>query len=367
MTSLSFSKMMNNKSKIKRTLNGIKVCTLLFISCSLHSNTNNTNNNLVIIPATIPHERLWNIQHSWNMFDKSLDPEIPEIYNEKLLVELISQAWQWDKNAMIQYARIEWMAHDKCFIRNFYRKNAHRILDRYGFRLKRPEIFDMDYSDFILKLADMHYPLAALLVTWGHGYGADEQWGRYSPLDPETRAKTIHYKKIANNGGYHFHSALADTIIFPTGTAFYNRARSALNFFHERIPTLTQQELMESFEYYKVSALHNSQYGQIRISEFYFYGAGVEQDLERARAWALLARMNYLEFQKKYAGKFHSDKEDEGEYNDYNLDMLSKMDKYLTKAQQARGAALVAEIKSSIVTEDYYQWESEMEPIPPMP
>lgn len=353
----------------KKKNNKLKLFCLLLVVFLLEDNHKKIiNENAVVLPTALPQENLWSIPESWEIFEKSIDPELPEIYNEQLLVTLISQAWQWDKNAMIQYARIEWMAHDKCFIRNFHRKNAHRILDRYGFRLKRPEIFDMNYSEFILKLAELRYPLAANLATGKIRGNAGTAYFKHEPLDPENHANLVKYKRYAINGGYHEHSYLADDILFLSSFSFKDPGRGELNSLKDRIPTLTQQELTESFEAYKVSALHNSQYAQIRISEFYFYGAGVEQDLERAWAWALVARNNFVEFQKKYAGKKHNRQREEDKYNDYNLDMMSKMDKkHLSKAQQENGAALVAEIKASIVTEDYYQWESEMEPIPPMP
>ena len=60
----------------------------------------------VIAAALLPQDKLWTVEYSWKMVE-AITPEIPQIEDETELIELIRHAWLWDKNAMIQYARIQ--------------------------------------------------------------------------------------------------------------------------------------------------------------------------------------------------------------------------------------------------------------------
>lgn len=323
--------------------------------------------NYLIKPAMLPQNELWTVEYSWLMVRRAITPEIPQIDDEEALLELIRHAWLWDKNAMIQYARIQVELRDDAILDDFIRKHAHRIADQDGQRLKRPDIFDRNYSELITELADMQYPLAADLVTGRLLWSAGKTGLIHNPLTPENRAQLIHYTRYAIQGGYHIHSELADAILFDTGFAYKDSNEEQINTLPDRIRSLPRSELEESFSAYKTSALHGSQYAQIRMSEFYLYGVGVEQSLETACAWSLVARDNFIAFSKD-GYHYFQEKDRKIMLDKYNNTVLSPlMRQHMTKAQIERSAILASQIKSGISETDYYLWASRMDAVPPAP
>lgn len=321
-----------------------------------------------IKPSLLPRSELWTVKQSWIMQRKAITPETHIIESDENLINLIIHAWQGDKNAMIQYARIQFLVDDNVFLEDFYKKNAHRIVNRYGHRLKRPDVFNMDYSEFITTLAEMRYPLAARLATGRLKWTAGTTYTKFNPLTHENRNKLIRYMRYAIKGGYHEYSSLADYILFPSGFAFKNSYFSEVNSLSDRITNLSKEQLMESFSAYKMSALHGSQYAQIRISEFYLYGAGIEQNLEQAYAWSLVAQMNYRNYQQKYADQYRSESENEEIFDNFNKTIRVKLkEKGLSPEQKEKGLKIALQIKDNILEWNYYTWRSEHDPIMPEP
>lgn len=317
-----------------------------------------------IKPAMLPQDELWTVEHSWQMVE-SITPEIPQIDNEEELLELIRHAWQWDKNAMIQYARIQKLLFGDPILDDFISRQAHRLTGRDGQRLRRPDIFDMDYSEFINRLADMQYPLAADLVGGRLQWSAGKTGLIHNPLMSENRAQLIHYTRYAIQGGYRIHSFLADYILFDTGFAYRDSNDDQLNTLLDRIRDLSPKELEESVAAYKVSALHGSQYAQIRMSEFYLYGVGVQQDLEIACAWSLIARESF-ESQGRYSSLTYRD--NENVLNTYNSTVLFPlMQQHMTQKQREKSTQLASQIKRDITETDYYTWLAGMDAVPPKP
>ncbi|EPT4464332.1 hypothetical protein ACVQTW_000629 [Klebsiella aerogenes] len=314
--------------------------------------------------ALLPQDELWTVEHSWQMVE-AITPEIPQIDNEEKLLELIRHAWLWDKNAMIQYARIQKLLFGDPILDDFISRQAHRLTGRDGQRLRRPDIFDMDYSEFINRLADMQYPLAARLRASGLLWSAGESGLIHNSLTPESRAQLIHYTRYAIQGGYRIHSFLADYILFDTGFAYKDSNSKQLNTLPDRIRDLSQKELKESVAAYKVSALHGSQYAQIRMSEFYLYGVGVQQDLEMASAWSQIARESF-ENRGRYSSLTYRRKENV--LNTYNSTVLFPlMRQHMTQKQSEKSVQRASQIKRDITETDYYTWAAGMDAIPPKP
>lgn len=310
--------------------------------------------------AKLPQDELWTIEHSWEMAE-AITPEIPQVEDERGFLDLIRHAWLWDKNAMIQYARIQMEVSEKDVLDDFIRRNAFRIVDQDGMPLKRPEIFNMSYSDFIIKLADMGYPLASRLAANKLLWSAGETGLIHNPLTHENHERLIRYTQYAINGGYQIHSYLADYILFDSTFSFKDSNNKQLNSLSDRIRSLTIQDLNKSFDAYKFSALHGSQYAQIRLSEFYYNGVGLERSIELACAWSVIASESFRNFDKIYGGKYTQKRSGENSYNEYNREnLLYKIQHEMNGTQSDNCAILTSKIKDEIIEDDYYQWENSM-------
>jgi hypothetical protein len=75
-----------------------------------------------ITPSLLPKSELWTVKQSWIMQRKAITPETHIIESDENLINLIIHAWQGDKNAMIQYARIQFLVDDNVFLEDFYKK-----------------------------------------------------------------------------------------------------------------------------------------------------------------------------------------------------------------------------------------------------
>lgn len=321
----------------------------------------------MIQPSTLPPNELWSIEYSWKMAE-SITPEIPQIDEESDFLQVIIHAWSWDKNAMIQYARIQQEVGSDDILDDFIEKNAYQIVGLNGRYLQRPDIFNMKYSDFIIRLADRQYPLAARLAANGLLWSAGKTGLIYNPLTPENRVKLIEYTRYAIQGGYHLHSYLADYILFYTGFSYKDSNGRQLNPLSDRIPTLSKQELEESFHAYTISSLHGSQYAQIRLSEFYRYGISVNKSIEMAYAWSLIAKDNFIYFNKELSKKHFQERYKENTLNEYNqINLMSQLPQHMTASQIEKSISLAAQLKQRIVNVDYYTWEATIDTVPPMP
>lgn len=317
--------------------------------------------------AMLPQDELWTIEHAWEMAEV-ITPEIPQIDDEKGFLDLIRHAWLWDKNAMIQYARIQVEVNEEDVLDNFIRRNAYRIVDQHGVPLKRPEIFNMNYSAFIIKLADMGYPLASRLAANKLLWSAGETGLIHNPLTQENHERLIRYTQYAINGGYQIHLYLADYILFDTAFSFKDSNNKKLNSLSDRTRSLSTQDLNKSFAAYTVSALHGSQYAQIRLSEFYFNGIGFDRNIEMACAWSVIASESFMNFDKKYSSKYSLEKSRENIYNNYNrVNLLYRIQHEMTVPQLDKCATLISQIKDKIIWDDYYQWESSIANVLPKP
>ncbi|EAA7243180.1 hypothetical protein BVD23_10345 [Salmonella enterica] len=321
----------------------------------------------VIAAAMLPQDKLWTVEYSWKMAE-AITPEIPQIEDEAELIELIRHAWMWDKNAMIQYARIQKEVGDDDVLDNFIRSNAQRLVSYDGLSLRRPDVFNMNYSEFITRLADLQYPLASRLAANGLLWSAGETGSTFNPLAQEARKRLICYTRYAIKGGYHIHSYLADYILFSSGFAYKDSNNKQLNSLENRMDNLTREELEESFAAYKVSGIHGSQYAQIRLSEFYFYGVGVERDITMAYAWSMIANDSFIYFNKEGYKSHASEKYKENILNEYNhVNLMNLIPLQMTKIEIERSVALASKIKETLVEDDYYSWEVQMDAVPPAP
>lgn len=321
----------------------------------------------VIAAALLPQDKLWTVEYSWKMVE-AITPEIPQIEDETELIELIRHAWLWDKNAMIQYARIQKEVGDDDVLDDYIWSNAHRLVSYDGLSLRRPDVFNMNYSEFITRLADLQYPLASRLAANGLLWSAGETNSTFNPLAQDVRKRLIRYTRYAIKGGYHIHSYLADCILFPSGFSYKDNNNKQLNSLENRIDNLTREELEDSFSAYKVSGIHGSQYAQIRLSEFYFYGVSVKRDIEMAYAWSMIANDSFIYFNKEGYKRHASERYKENILNEYNnVNLKNLIPLQMTKIEIERSVALASKIKETLVEDDYYSWEVQMDAVPPAP
>lgn len=318
--------------------------------------------------AMLPQEALWTVEYSREVAAKAITPEHPNIDDKDAMLALIRQAWQWDKNALIDYAMIQLELFGNPIVEDFIWENRHNIVDQHGRPLRRPDILDLHYRDLILKLADMEYPLAAALVSGRFQWDAGRTGIIHNPLTPENREKLIHYTRYAIKGGFRYHLSLASAILFASGFDYKDSNHTQIHTLQDRIPNLSPKELEDSYLAYKKCALQGSLYAQIKMAEFHYYGISVSQDITQAWAWSLIARDNFLNFIKIRNEDYYKYNSGQAHLNNYNKTVLQPL--ILSTATDEKiklGESLAGRINPGFSDVDYRIWEEEMEDVPPMP
>lgn len=318
--------------------------------------------------AMLPQEELWTIEHSRKMMDKAITPEHPSIDDEQAMLQLIIHAWQWDKNAMIRYVDIQFEIHGDPILDDFIEKHCHLIVDKHGQQLKKPEILDLDYDHFIPLFADQHYPLAAKFATWLIFGKTGRTDTLHNPLTTTDRKKIIAYTRDAIKGGMRDHLYLASVFLFENGHLYRDSDFTQIHTLKDIIPSASQDELKASLDAYKISALHGSLYAQVKMSEFYYYGVGINQDIEQAWAWSLIASDNFIKFIKSNPHYYYKTNSPESTIDKFNKTSLQKeILENSTKQQIINGEALAKKLQPNCYQDDFRIWAAGIEDVTPQP
>lgn len=333
-------------------------------------------NNDPIEKSRLPQEQLWSIEYAEEMRRKAFYTGIPAYLDKGALLELIKRAWQWDKNAMIQYAIIlqserETKPEKGRTLNDFIIKYREEIVDDKGRLLNEPTVLRIPFWQLMKRLADLKYPYPAnrIASSMMGGMGEDNE-GNFIPYDRVEADKLSTYIKYSIDGGYRYQEFLADTILYRTG--FPSRDGDFNQYFKlsDHLPNLSEDELTEAFDNYKICGLHGSSYCITRLSEGYFYGIGVQKDLVQAYVWAELSNVGYAKYLETlidpdanidlFVQKIHRN------LNLYNQEVLTKIKAEITPEQLDEATEMLKKIGEQI-TWDYDKWASGRDPVPPMP
>lgn len=324
----------------------------------------------------LPQEQLWNIEYAEEMREKAFYTGIPAYLDKEALLELIKHAWQWDKNAMIQYAIIlqserETRPEKGRSLNEFIAKYREEIVNDQGQILNEPPVLRAPFWNFMERLADLRYPEPAhnLVFREMGRKGVDDQ-DDFLPFSREETEKLIDYFKISIDGGYRNQSFFANLILFRTG---FSSKDSNFNVYHkliEHATDLSSEELEEALNAYEVCAKHGSSYCMTRLSEGYFYGIGLNKNLVYAYLWAELSNQGYANYianlpdPDEYLDLF--DQQRHHNLNIYNQEIFVEIKNQMTEEQLDEATEMLKEIREEI-TWDYDTWASGRDPVPPMP
>lgn len=329
-----------------------------------------------IKPSTIPENELWTIRQAQSIEGKVTPYGHHQIEDSAALLALIRQAYQWDKNAMMGYA--DYLDFVECLdnwddagdnFDDFLNKHEEQIVDKNGTRLERPDIFD-NTRLLYEKLAKSGYPWAALKQAISIYHQSDIN--TFIAISQEERTKKISYLYSAITGGYHSaHVLLADTILFSVGEDCSGPECNKLNMLNNFRVGLSLTEIRQALDEYKIVALHGSSYGMFRLAEAYHNGIGVKKNNEEAYLWGQMAIFAFHEYQKRKSNNFLKNKSyiehREQVINSATEELLQKIDQELTESQKLELNSVMNKRLVEIITWDYYQWEDDIDPVPPKP
>lgn len=315
--------------------------------------------------STLSQCELWTIKYAEEIRKKAFQEGIPRVLDDESLLILIKQAWQWDKNAMIQYAKI--IESEKLIspdyhesLSYFITRYSHELVDKKGYPLETPNIFQLPYRDFIKTLADYKYPTpASYMAVWLMGKNGDTE-GVYNILSKDDYESLIKYTKYSIEGGYKYYDLLANTILFQTGLSYKDVNRTQVNKLTDKIDGISENILKEALEAYKICAKHGSLFSMMKVVEFYYYGIVVEKDIELAYAWSQLVKKFYQEYYNKMAVDTKKIVDNGQEtLNKYNMELNTKIKNILTVEQIEDSLKLESKLNREIITWDYAKWESQ--------
>lgn len=324
-----------------------------------------------IIPSSLPKEQLWTIEHAEAMQKKGYYLGIPSVQDKAALMALVKQAWQWDKNAMIFYARI--IDEERIYppdedesFQYFLKTHRSQIVDAEGRLLNEPPVLRLDYAQLMRLLADQKHPYAANYLALSMiGSGGEDEQGNYIPHSREKNNEMLNYIRYSIEGGYRRQSFLANSLLFRTGFGFKNISNDyPLVELKNHAEDLTQEELLEAMENYRFCSEHGSIYCMMRLSEAYYHGIAYEKDLEQAYAWGQLASQAY----DYYLEVFSPDLSDQSykSVNAYNMNLLQNIKQEMTQLQIESAESIKKTIEPTLQW-DYDTWASGRDPVPPMP
>lgn len=325
--------------------------------------------------SELPPDELWSIEYAEEMQEKAFNIGIPMVRDKEALLELIIHAWQWDKNAMIQYARIlqnedEVPPSKGESLDDFIIEHREQIVDRQGRLLNEPQVLRQPFWIFMELLAKRQYPDPAERVSSrivGEMVRMDDQ-GNYVPFNQKEINTISTYLRYSIEGGYRNQKFLADTLLWGTGYGSINRKYQELSRVAEHRPALTSTELVEAIAGYRACASHGSSYCMTRLAEAYYHGIGVEKNLEYAYAWSELSRqayIHYLEWLEEQA-EIQFGQNNYKVIDSYNSSIMALIEKEISATQMDAATALVNDIKPTVAW-DYETWVRGRDPVPPMP
>ena len=332
-------------------------------------------NNDPIHKSTLPQNQLWSIEYAEEMQRKAFNIGIPSSLDKAALLELIKHAWQWDKNAMIQYARIvqnerEVRPGKGESLDEFIIRYRSEIVDAQGRLLNEPPVLRLPFWQFMEKLAELGYPHPARrLASRGMGGEGEDTKGNFIPYNASFTNKMLTYIRCGLEGGYRNYKYFADMMLFRTGYPSKDRHFNAYHRLPEHAPDLSSEELSEAMDAYKLCAEHGSSYCMTRLAEGYFYGIGVEKDLMQAYIWAELSNQGYAQYLASIQGQVRQnlfEQKIHRNLNQYNLEILSLIKAEITPEQTELAANKLEEMGEDIVW-DYDSWSDGRDPVPPMP
>jgi len=352
------------------------LCILFFVSCSFFVVRNAmTMSDPEIQISSLPQDQLWSIEYAEEMQKKAFNIGIPSVLDKTALLELIKHAWQWDKNAMIQYARIvENESHIKPSagesLNDFIIQYRDKIVDSQGKLLNEPQVLRLPFWTFMELLADHKYPYPAnRLAARMMGRGGYDEQGNLIPYTSDSLGKMLRYIRYSINGGYRNQGFLATTLLWGTGYRSNNPQYEALNRMTEHLNNLAPSELTEAVNGYRPCANHGSSYCMTRLAEAYYYGIGVRKNLELSYVWASLSNQGYLQYLAQIpmqTGKDLFEEHRNKTVDDFNANILKLIHEEMTQKQMDATADLKDELEEGIVW-DYDEWVKGRDPVPPTP
>lgn len=322
-----------------------------------------TPKNYSINVSSLPQDKLWTIKQTKIIRNKITPTGRHQIENSAVLLQLIKQAYQWDKNAMTGYAEyldhVAWLNGKYANRKNlddFLKKYGPLIVDENGNRLKRPDIFD-DTRLLYEKIAEAGYPWAALKEGI-----AIRTKGGHSTLSLKERTRKINYLRNALNGGFHSaHVLIADAILTFAGEDYSGPEFNKLNPLDGHRIGLSSAEIQQALDEYKVAALHGNSYGMLRLAESYHHGIGVKKNNKEAYLWAQMAMSAFNEYQHRAEDPFLKNKSyirhRELMTNRVTKNLLSNIQQELTEKQRNELNNMMNTHMAEIITWDYYHWE----------
>lgn len=296
--------------------------------------------------AKLPQDQLFTFKQAQVLKQKAFYEGFPTVKDEQAMLELTKHAYQWDKNAMIAYAQIieayktRPLDGGSITLADFLKKYSYELVDNQGNPLQTPAILNLEYKEFLKVLANKGYIEPAKILV-----------GRASELE---RQIAIKYYKIIIKGGYRYNVALANTILFD-GSGYINRKPIKLI---DHIATITNEEIREAIESYKVASLHGNQSSMMRLAEVYYYGVGEQQDYKTALAWTKLSNETYIKMIEFYKSNPNSDfnKISSQATNQHNLDLANQIKEQLTPDEIEQANKIAEQLEQSIVTWNYREW-----------
>lgn len=323
----------------------------------------------IIKLSTLPQNELWTIEQSEIILNKAFQIGIPRVKSEEALLELVKQAYQWDKNAMIQYAKI--LGNERGIepeyetsLVAFLKKYSDELVDKQGNPLEPPAIFDLSYNKFMQKLADKGYSEAMIHVLSRLSYSGSVKSGTltFKTLEDNNRTLIIIYLRKLIKQGYKYNSLLANALLFSMANGFKDSNAMVINKLNEHLLNLSEEQKREAIGNYHVCAIHGNQYCMVRLAEAYYYGIGTQQDYKQALAWSQMANQAYQYF----VGILSREQDKTSErvqltVNSYNQELINLIKEYLTTHEEVEQAdKLVDQLRQSMATWDFDKWADDV-------
>ncbi|EIY9332246.1 TPA: SEL1-like repeat protein [Escherichia coli] len=321
-----------------------------------------------IMKSTLLPDELLTIEESVKIKSRAYPGYIAD---KEALLRLVIHAWQWDKNAMVQYALILAEAKDQPEdrgaedeINGFLHNHEDKIINCNGGKLTIPVLLTYS-SDFIIKsLADSGHPLASNYMRGKLLPDIDSHSLEFLPLTEKKRQSSIFYTQNAISGGYKLDLLLNDYILFPSGVRYTDVNYSQLVKLTERVGYISENNLRSIIVKFEFNAFQGASYAMIRLCEIYFYGIGVKQSYETAYAWCMLANKSFNKYKDGGRRDWHEDRK-EMVLNEYN-ENFSTIIETLIGVKNKAAIFLFEQLNMKVLNWDYYKWVSVLNKVQPI-
>lgn len=314
----------------------------------------------VVELSPLPQNELWTEEYAEEMLEKAYMIGIPYIKDKNVLLELVKQAYQWDKYAMIQYIKITRNQYEiepdpEHSLELFIKSHKNQLVDIYGHQLTKPAILDLHEFDFMRVLADHGYLYPILYVIY------------FDHTLEHNKRITYMRNVVKQNEAYHL--ILAHSILFNQRSGYKKNTKFSdiIKPLPEFIPTLINSELTEAISYFEQSAKHGDLYCLVRLVEAYFYGIGKNKNLKKALAWSELVNQAYSNY--KTSTRMESnpqDNKDNDELYHYNQTLVQQIKQHLTPEDIKHSEIELTAIQQNIKW-DYDKWIKSFPSPPPQP